>query len=187
MFDLKGIFLQTVVERIIEAVSDAIESALGVTLLDIVIQILATLVLVLIVRFFLWNKITAFLGKRRQFLTDEVENAKKTNEEALLLKEKTEHEYNKLKERSKDIIDSAKQRAEDEEKAIVFRAKREADQIMEDSMKEIEVEKDRARMKMKDEVIDLAALMAEKILEQEVDHAKYLDQSIDDLDRSENK
>ena len=187
MLLFKGFFLETAVERIIKAVSDAIQSALGISLLDMAIQILATLILVLVVRFFLWNKITDYLGKRKQFLTDEVENAKQANEQAAQLKEETEKEYERLKARSKDIIDSARQRGEDEQADIVSRAKREAEQIYQDSLKEIEVEKEKARLKMKDEVIELAALMAEKIIEQEVDHQKYLERSIESLGQGEEK
>ncbi|MBU1145102.1 MAG: F0F1 ATP synthase subunit B [Firmicutes bacterium] len=177
----------TAVERIMQAVSDTIKSALGVSLLDIIVQLLATLLLVLIVKYFLWNKITDFLAKRRKFLEDEVENAKKENLEAIKLKEDTELEYINLKKRSKSVIDSATQKGELVHQEIVSKAKLEASSILESSLKEIELEKEKARVKMKHEVIDLATLMAEKIIEQEVDQKKYLDKSIEDINRSEVK
>ncbi|MBN2504455.1 MAG: F0F1 ATP synthase subunit B [Bacilli bacterium] len=185
MNQFRVIFLETAVERIIEAVSDAIESALGITLLDILVQILATVVLVLVVRFFLWNKVTDYLARRREFVAAEIENAKQENEKAIKLKAESEAEYHETKERAKSLIETAKQKGESVQTEIIAKAKAEAKEIRENNLKEIEAEKEKARLEMKSEVIELAAVMAEKIIEQEVDRDKYFDNSIANLDQQD--
>lgn len=173
------------IERMMEAVQRAIESALGVNLLDMLIQIGATLILVLIVKYFFWGKITDFLEKRKNIMDQEMESAKQENILANELKEKREAEYNDLKVKSKDYLDNAKDRAEQERLRIIQEAKNNADQMMERTKKEIEAEKIKAKTSLQKEVVDLAALMAEKIIKQEVDEAKYQDLLVDELERSE--
>ena len=174
------------IDRMLEAVNKAIESALGVNLVDMLIQIGATLILVLIVKFFFWGRITEFLEKRKNIMTDEMESAKKENLAAQELKEKREQEYNKLKLDSKEYLESAKSRAEQERLRIIEEAKKNADQMMERTKKEIEAEKIKAKSTLKKEVVDLAAVIAEKIIKQEVDEKKYQDMIVDDLESSEN-
>ncbi len=182
-----GVVLESAVDRIIEAVSKAMESAFGVTLVDLLIQLGATVVLVLIVRFFLWNKITAYLEKRKKFMSDEIDNAKKENETATKLREQTESEYADLKKRSGDIIAQAKAKGEADQTEIIENAKKEATRMKEVSQKEIEAEKEKARREMKNEVIELAGLMAGKIIGEEVDTDKYVDDTIDEIDGGKGK
>lgn len=175
----------TVLERIMEAVQNMIETALGVNLLDMVIQIAATLVLVVIVKIFFWGRITEFLEKRRNILNEEMESAKKENLEAQELKTKRENEYNQLRQESKSYLDDAKLKAEKEKERIILEAKTNAKSLMERSQKEIKAEKLKAQADLEEETLNLAALMAGKIIEKEVDPDKYQDLLVENLKRSE--
>ncbi|HPD99917.1 MAG: F0F1 ATP synthase subunit B [Candidatus Izemoplasmatales bacterium] len=173
------------IERMVEAVSRVVEQALGVNLLDMIIQIAATLILVIIVKIFFWGRITAFLEKRKQIMETEMESAKKENEEAKVLKEKHDFEYNQLKQESKQYLDNAKIKADQERKRILVEAKENANEILERTQKEIEAEKIKAKAELKKEAVELAALMAEKIVSKEIDESSYQNLLIDDLERSE--
>lgn len=174
-----------VIQRMVEAVQKVIDSALGVNLLDMIIQIAATLILVLIVKHFFWSKITDFLQKRKTIMDNELESAKKENILAKELKEKNEAEYNELKIKSKGMLDSAKQKAEQERLRILAEAKNDADGILVRTKKEIEAEKIKAKAALQKEVVDLAAIMAEKIIKQEVDESKFQDLLVEDLEKCE--
>ncbi|MDT8336787.1 MAG: F0F1 ATP synthase subunit B [Candidatus Izemoplasmatales bacterium] len=173
-----------VIDRMVEAVQEIIDVALGVNLLDMIIQIAATLILVVIVKYFFWGKITDFLDKRKNIMDQEMESAKNELIEAKTLKEKRETEYNELKIKSKGYLDSAKEKAEQEHLRIVEKAKEISDQMMERAKKEIEAERIKAEASLQKETVDLAALMAEKIIRKEVDETKYQDMLVDDLERS---
>ena len=174
-----------VLERIMEAVQNMIDTALGVNLLDMVIQIAATLVLVVIVKIFFWGRITDFLEKRRNILNEEMESAKRENLEAQELKTKRETEYNQLRQESKAYLDEAKLKAEKEKERIILEAKTSAKSLMERGQKEIEAEKLKAQADLEEETLNLAALMAGKIIEKEVDPDKYQDLLVENLKRSE--
>jgi F-type H+-transporting ATPase subunit b len=169
----------------VNALSDAVKEALGINPIQMLIQIAATIVLVIIVRYFFWNKITAYLEKRRELFTAEMENAKKLNLEATMLQEQALKETNDLKLRSKELITLATQKGEQERLLIVAKAKADAEHILSQSRQTIEAEKDKARTSLKNEVIDLATLMAEKIIKSEIDDSKYKDMSLDEFERSE--
>lgn len=173
-----------VIDRMVEAVQEIIDVALGVNLLDMIIQIAATLILVIIVKYFFWGKITDFLDKRKNIMDQEMESAKNEFIEAKALKEKRETEYNELKLKSKGYLDSAKEKAEEERLRIVEKAKETSDEMMERAKKEIEAERIKAEASLQKEAVDLATLMAEKIIRKEVDEAQYQDMLVDDLERS---
>jgi len=168
----------------VEAVQEIIDVALGINILDMIIQIAATLILVIIVKHFFWGKITDFLEKRKTIMDQEMESAKNENINAKTLKEKREAEYNELKLKSKGYLDSAKEKAELERLRIISNAKETSDQMMERTRKEIEAERIKAETALQKEVVDLAALMAEKIIRKEVDEEKYQDLIVEDIERS---
>jgi len=169
----------------LSALSEAVKDALGINLTTMAIQILATIVLVVIVRYFFWNKITDYLQKRREFIANEIESAKQQNADALILQEAAKQESLELKLRTKEVIASATQKGEEERQAILEKAKAEAQRIILESHQATELEKEKTRVALRDEVIDLATLMAEKIIQAEIDDSKYKDLTISDFEGNE--
>lgn len=160
-------------DKVAESIRSFVEGALGVNPIEMVIQILATLVLFLIVRFFFWNNVTAFIEKRKQVMSDEFEEAKKANQDAQNIKESAEEELKEIRLGAKDLYDSAKDRGEKERQAIIQKAKGEANQIIDNAHKEINSEMEKAKASMNDEIVSVATLMAEKIIKKEIDEDKH--------------
>lgn len=169
----------------LSSLAEAVKSALEINVVQMAVQIVATIILVVIVRYTFWNKITAFLEKRRELVASEIESAKQQNEEAARLQELAKLESIELKKHSKELLESSVFKAEEEHRVIVENAKTEAKNLMESAYLEIEAEKAKARLDLKGEVVELAALMAEKIIQSEIDDSKYKDLSIDDFESSE--
>jgi len=162
-----------IIDKITSAVSEAVEAALGVNLLDMFVQLMATLILVLIVRYFFWNKVTAFLDKRREFVDSELKNAETLSQEAQLLKETTSKEADELKKNARQILESSRHQAEEERQLIVRQAKQEAKKIQEDSKRSLDLEIEKAKAEVNNQAVELAAMMASQILEKEVNAANY--------------
>ncbi len=173
------------IEKIMMAVSDAIEKALGVSLSDIAIQIGATFILVIIVKIFFWDKVTAYLEKRQNLMETEFESAKTANQEAKDFQDKAAKEYHDIKTKSKDYLDRAKQKGEEERVSIINKAKLESSNMMTQAEQEIALEKKKAQGEIRKEVVDLATIMASKIIEKEIDDSKYQDLVIKNLESSE--
>ncbi len=172
-------------ERIMQAVSETIEAALGVSLLDMVIQIAATLVLVLIVKKFFWGRITDYLEKRKELMTAELDAAKDANQEAHALQEETHKKYQDLRAKSKDYLDKAKLKGEEERQEIVGKARGEAKNLLTQAEQEIALEKKKASSEIQKEAVTIATIMASKIIEEELDDKKYQDLAVENLERSE--
>ncbi|PKL00166.1 MAG: ATP synthase F0 subunit B [Tenericutes bacterium HGW-Tenericutes-1] len=175
------------VQDIAQAVSDIIKGALGVSLSDLIIQILATVLLVIIVRHFLWNKITAYLENRRKFIESEIENAKNENLEASKNRLETEKECEEMRSKSLELLKSTKLKAEQERSVILSEAKLEANRVLKSSLINLEKETEKAKSQIKNDVVVLASLMAEKIINKSIDPADYQSLSISMTEGSEDK
>ena len=133
------------IEKITNAVQEAIESALGISFLDMFIQIVATIILVLVVKHFFWGRITEYLEKRKEIMDQNFQDAKDANEEAAKLKDKTHKEYQELKAQSREYLENARQKGEEERQDILDKAKTEANNLIDQTHREIEVEKAKAK------------------------------------------
>jgi F-type H+-transporting ATPase subunit b len=98
-----------------------------------VVQLLATVILVIIVRRFFWSKITAFLDKRREVVANELASAEQAATEANALKVQTEAEANSLKKNARQLLESARLQGEEERNQIIQSAKHEAKKISEEA------------------------------------------------------
>jgi F-type H+-transporting ATPase subunit b len=172
------------IQEMVEGVSRVVENALGSSLLDIAIQVGATLLLVVIVKKFFWTKITDFLQERRELMEKEFESAKQANEDAKFLHERTDKEYQDLKAKSKGYLEKAKKRGEEERTAIVTKARDEARGLITQAEQEISLEKQKAKTDIQKEAVNLATLMASKIIEEELDDKKYQDLAVRNLESS---
>ncbi len=165
----------SIIDKITTAVSEAIESALGVSLLDMIIQLLATVILVLIVKRFFWSKVTAYIEKRREVVKAELSNAEAASAEAMEIKAKTEAEANELRKNARHVLESARLQGEEERNQIIQSAKHEAKKIADESKKATALDIEKAKAEVNNQAVELASLMAAAILEKEIDPATYAD------------
>lgn len=156
-----------------ETIKNFVESALNINPIEMLVQILATLILFLVVRFFFWNHITDYIEKRKQVMNEEYDQAKKANQDAQTIKESAEIELKDIHQSAKGFYEDAKERGERERKAIVTKAKGEATNLVDNAHKEINSEIEKARTTLNDEIVTVATLMAEKIIKKEIDEDKY--------------
>lgn len=137
------------------------------------IQIISTVLLFLVVRFFFWNKVTAYLEGRKEAMKKEYDDAKKASQEANLTREEAAKELNDIRVSAKGIVDDARERGEEERKAIIQKAKSDAEKLVDNANKEIDSQIEKAKKQMNDEIVSVATLMAEKIIKKEIDEAKH--------------
>ena len=85
-----------------------IEDGLGVTIQEMLIQLAATLVLFLAVRFLVWNKVTAILDERKKVVTEALKTRDDALEESKKLQEEGQAMLVEASAESKRIIEKAK-------------------------------------------------------------------------------
>lgn len=150
---------------------------------DSVLTLIAVFVLFLAGSFF-FKPARKFLENRKKGIAEDIESAKKDKEEAMKLKE----EYaSKLKEADKEveaILADARKKGIASEEKIIGDAKAEAGRIMENAHHEAELSKQRVVNEVKDEIIDVASVMAGKIVKTGVDDSvkkQLLDETLKEM------
>ena len=126
-------------------------------------------ILFTVMSYFLFNPVRDMLKKRKERIETDIETAKQNKEDALALK--SEYEA-KLKEADKEvekILSEARKKALKKEETMIAEAKEEAARIIARAQNEIELEQKRAMDDMKKEMIQVASMMACKVVAQSID------------------
>ena len=126
-------------------------------------------ILFAVMSYFLFNPVRDMLKKRKERIENDIETAKQNKEDALALK--SEYEA-KLKEADKEvekILSEARKKALKKEETMIAEAKEEAARIIARAQNEIELEQKRAMDDMKKEMIQVASMMACKVVAQSID------------------
>lgn len=146
---------------------------------DILIELLVIFILFLALSYFLFNPARKLMQARQDKIKDEMDFSAKEKADAIQLKK----EYTaKIKEADKEvegILSNARKKALKQESIIVDEAKVEASRIIERANQEAELEKSKVKDEVKKEIINVASVMAGKILGEAIDPDKQA-QLIDD-------
>ena len=138
-------------------------------LFDAVVLALSLLVLFSLLSYLLFNPVRDMLEKRKQRVFDEQETAKRERQEATIYKEEYEQKLKDIKKEAEEILSEARKKAMKNEAKIVAEAKEEAARIIERANAEIELEKKHALDDMKQEMIAIATMMAQKVVAASID------------------
>ena len=138
-------------------------------LFDTIVLALSMLVLYTALSYFLFNPVRDMLEKRRQRILDEQEAAKKERAEAVAYKEEYDKKLNEADKEVQEILSEARKKAMKNETKMLSEAKEEAGRIIARANAEIELEKKQALDDMKQEMITIASMMAQKVVTASVD------------------
>ena len=143
-----------------------------------------TLILFLVLKHFLFKPVNKILDERKQNVEETYRQAdEKLTEAARLESEYTEKLAN-AKEESAAMLRNATRKAQQRSDEIIAQAKTEAAGIMQQNRDELERERRRAESALRSEVSGLAVMVAEKVVEREInqaDHARLIDEFIDSV------
>jgi F-type H+-transporting ATPase subunit b len=139
------------------------------TLFDTSITLLAMLVLFLLLSYLLFNPARDFINKRKQFIAGQLEEAASAKKDALDMKVEYDSKLAKVEEESAELLAEARKKAKKRENDIVAEANEEAHRIVVRAEKEVALEKDKVRDEMKQEMVQVATLMAGKFVAQSMD------------------
>ena len=136
---------------------------------DSSLTIIAVFVLFLAMSYFLFNPARKMLQARRDKIRDELEAAQGDMEKAAELRREYEEKLAQIDKEAESILSDARRRALDNEKEIVAKAKEEAARIMEHARVEAQLEKQKLADDVKTEVINVASVMAGKLVASAMD------------------
>lgn len=138
-------------------------------LFDTIVLALSMLVLFTLLSYLLFNPVRDLLEKRKQRIVDDQETAKRDKEEALAYREEYEKKLKEVNKEAEAILSEARKKAMKNEAKIVAEAREEAARILARANAEIKLQKKQALDDMKQEMITIASMMAEKIVTASID------------------
>ena len=133
-------------------------------LVDLAIELVAVFVLFTAFSNLLFNPARDFLRKRQEKIKGEMEYATKEKEDAINLKAEYTAKLNDVQKETEAILSETRKKALKKENEIVDNAKAEAARIIERANKEVELEKNKVKDEVKQEMISVASLMAGKFV-----------------------
>lgn len=150
----------------------------------IILVLINTLILFLVIKHFLFGRVNQILEARQADVKNTYAEVDKTMTHAKEL----ETNYNELlsnaKDESAEIVKNATKKAQLRSDEIINNAKAEASSMISRANEDIAHERQRAMSEMKNEISDIAMMMAEKIIQKEInqkDHEALINDFIENV------
>ena len=138
---------------------------LSLNVWNLLFTIINVLVLYLLMKKFLFKPVLAVLEKRKEMIATNMEEARKSQQEAEKLKCDYEEKLSSAKEEAQVIVHNARELAEQERAGILEKTRVESEQMIEKAKAAILTEQEQAQQEAKEEIAKLAVLAARKIIE----------------------
>jgi len=159
--------------------------ALDIHLLqEIALILFNTLVLFWIMTKQLYNPVSKFMENRTNSINSQINEANKLKAEALKIKEEYEERLNGIKKEADVILSEARKKAIETETTIIKRAKDEAQDMRKRLQTDLELFREQAKDNVRNEIINVSALMTKKIIEISIDENKQkqlMEESIQEI------
>ncbi len=163
-----------VFDDVIKAIEDGLYSIINNPSV-VLLNIIAFIVLVLIIKKFFWKKITLFLEKRQAVIMEAIDQAEAEKKRAQELQEKSQKDYEAMKAETNALKEKLMAEAYKEQERLVESAKKEAKRRLEQAEKDIEFEVNKANEEIKASIKAVAFAAAEKIVKREIDESVHQD------------
>jgi F-type H+-transporting ATPase subunit b len=160
---------------------------LSVNLTTIIATWLNLLILFLVMKHFLFDKVNKVMEDRKNEVAETYKKADEAMERAEKLEQDYEQRISGAKEESAKIIQAATRKAQKRSDEIIADAKVEAKGITEQARNEIEREKKIAVNKIKDDITDIAFQAAQAVIEKDLssaDNERLIGEFIDNVGES---
>ena len=156
----------------------------SIDLTTILGTIINTLILFLVLRHFLFDKVNAVLDSRKNEVAKTYQDADAALSNAKQLESEYTEKLSAAKEESAEIVKNATKKAQSRSDEIIAEARDEARGIVDKANADIEKEKKRAVNQIKDEISDMALSIASRVVSKEIDgktHEKLIESFIDEI------
>jgi F-type H+-transporting ATPase subunit b len=146
--------------------------ALGIEFKLLFIQLVGFLILLWMMKKFLFGRVMDMIKKRGDEIRSAYETNEKTREELVELKAEYEQKLQDARREAEAIVQQATDRAEKAGQEVIEKTRREADQIRERGLAQIEQEKKRVVSELRNEVVTLSVTIASRIIDKALDTAE---------------
>lgn len=142
---------------------------LGINLGYLISQIINFVLLLVLLRVFLYKPIVNMLDKRREKIRTDLDEADKSRSQAEAAKQEYEKQLEQAREEHRSIVAQASEQAEKMREDILEKARVEAQQLVSKTEEEMEALRRQALVGAQDEIVDLALSAAGKVVGEALD------------------
>ena len=135
---------------------------------SLVVQLLATCILVFFVVKLFWKPIKKNIDTRREYIKQNIDEAGRLNEEAQLNLENSNKRIKDANVEARRIKENAETEALLARQNILDQANEEAERKLKIAEEQIKKEREEAKQEIHDEIINVALMAASKIVEREI-------------------
>ncbi len=157
---------------------------ISINIWQTLISLANLLIMFLLVKKFLYKPVKNMLEKRQETIDGKYSEAEEARNKALLDKKSYEEKLSGAKKEADSLIQSAVDIAHSREDEILSEAKLKADGIIRQAQQNAELETKKAEKAIKDEIVKVGTVIAEKMLGREVDvndHKQMIDSFIEEI------
>ena len=138
----------------------------------LIIVILNFIVLMAVLNKILYKPIKQFLAERKKAITNDMDGAKKSHEDAIELVSKREEELKSSAEEIRKMKQSSRRDAEGKASEILKEAKNQEKRILKDTEAQLEHEKAKTLQELESELANMVSDLSEKFLSGKIDDNK---------------
>ena len=152
--------------------------------------LLNTLILFLLFKHFLFAPVNKIIEERKSQVSKTYEDADAALEKAKNMENEYTEKLASAKDESAEIVKAASKKAQQRSDEIIAKARDEAQGIVTKANADIERERKRAVNQIKDEISDIALMVAEKVVEKEIspkDHERLIENFISEFGEDDEK
>ncbi len=149
--------------------------------------ILTFLVLLVLLARFAWKPLLALLDRREEMIRQSLDDADKAKQELQRLQQESKEILSKARVEAQSILAKSRSQAEKLKGELRQEAKVQADSILRDAEKQIQVETEKAIAVIKTEVVDLSLLVASKLIKRNLskeDNQSLIEESLKQVESS---
>jgi F-type H+-transporting ATPase subunit b len=121
-------------------------------------------ILVFLLRIFLYRPVLSMLGQRRERIQESLAEADRVRQEAATQRGEFERELEEARQTSQEAAARAAQETEKMRDAILAEAHEEADRILEQAHQQIEMDRRQAVTELRRDVVDLAVDLTRRVI-----------------------
>lgn len=121
------------------------------------------------------------LKKREETIQQQLEEARKTKQEAAALLDDYKRQLAEARSEAQKIINEGKGLGENMRKEIVQKAQQESNQIVKRAQEEIELQKQKALLELQEKIADLSIMAASKVINKSLnteDHRRLVEEYV---------
>jgi F-type H+-transporting ATPase subunit b len=148
-------------------------AALGFNLPGLVAQLVNFLILLIVLRLFLYRPVLRILDQRRERIQQGLSRAEQAAEQASASEDEARRVMEEARAEGREAVQAAQGAADRLRQELEDRARQDAEQIVVRARQEVQAERDRAIQQLHQQFADLTVTAAERVIGQSLDRAAH--------------